>query len=384
MTTENNKENNVLLILRTPPPYGGGEIRGAWMRDYFACKKEFIILEIQSDRRNKTNQGSFTLWKIREFVIVCFRIVWVLLIMRPRLLFMSMGKSFLSFFRDSLLFWIAYLFCVPVVVDLAGSNFYFLEKGGFYEWYGKLVLSRIMCIRVLGKSISKRLCQYGVENTVVFDNGVSTGDSIHEHITTSESHFNILFAGTLSPKKGFEVLVDASAVLYKRIEHFRVHCLGQWINDDYMKAMRVRLLESDLCNHFIFHDLKLGKNKWDVFSQCHVLVLPSFDEGQPLVILEALSFGLVVIATSVGAVPDTIEDEKNGFLIARGDSKALADLLTRLSSNKRTREQIKVENMNLFLRRFTMNAFLKKYEFFLNACADKTLIPKGQILKTAK
>ena len=377
-------KKKILLILRTPPPYGGGELQHEALRDYFACKKDYIILESHSDRRDKTNQGAFALWKINEFVIIWFRIVCALLIMRPRLLFMALGKDFPTFVRDSLLVWIAYLFCVPVVIELPGSYFYFLEKGGFYEWYGKLVLSRIMCIRVLGESISKRLSQYGVNNTVVFDNGVSTGDSIHEHITTSESDLNILFVGTLSPQKGFDVLVDAITVLCKRIEHFRVHCLGQWISDDYMKTMHVRLLESDLCDHFIFHGLKFGKDKWNVYSQCHVLALPSFNEGQPLVILEALSFGLIVVATSVGAIPDTIENEKNGFLIPRGDSKTLADVLTSLSRNQGIRKQMKAENMNLFLRRFTMNAFLKKYESFLNACADKTLVPKGQIYRLSE
>jgi len=65
------------------------------------------------------------------------------------------------------------------------------------------------------------------------------------------------------------------------------------------------------------------------FDEAHALILPSHAEGFPNVVMEALANGLPVIATPVGAIPDSVRDGENGLIIPVGDARAIADAIRR-------------------------------------------------------
>lgn len=104
------EERRILLILKIPPPYGGGEICAAWLRDFVKDKEEFLIEEIRSFRRTRANQGTYSAWKLWEFLSMWFRLLILLIKQRPKIVYQSTAHGFISFFRDSILFWSAKLF----------------------------------------------------------------------------------------------------------------------------------------------------------------------------------------------------------------------------------------------------------------------------------
>jgi glycosyltransferase involved in cell wall biosynthesis len=76
-----------------------------------------------------------------------------------------------------------------------------------------------------------------------------------------------------------------------------------------------------------------GKAKDDAMAAAHCLVLPSYGEGLPMAILEAMGQGRPVIATRVGAIPELVRDGQEGFLIEPGDVPALVECLVRVASD---------------------------------------------------
>lgn len=70
----------------------------------------------------------------------------------------------------------------------------------------------------------------------------------------------------------------------------------------------------------------------DYMAASDIFVLPSLSEGMPLVVLEAMSMGLPVVSTRVGAVPDLIEDGRSGILVPPGDPDAIATAVERLGN----------------------------------------------------
>ena len=72
--------------------------------------------------------------------------------------------------------------------------------------------------------------------------------------------------------------------------------------------------------------------------EADIFVLPSYREGLPNALLEAMASGCAVVASSVGAIPDIIEDGKNGALITQGDNMQLASSIIKLGSSKKLRE----------------------------------------------
>ena len=85
-----------------------------------------------------------------------------------------------------------------------------------------------------------------------------------------------------------------------------------------------------------------GEKKDALFHSTDALVLPSFAEGQPISVLEAMAYRLPVIATLVGAIPDTVVDGQTGILVQPGDVKALAIAMERLLGDSRLRVRMGV------------------------------------------
>ena len=65
-----------------------------------------------------------------------------------------------------------------------------------------------------------------------------------------------------------------------------------------------------------------------------MLVLPSYNEGLPIAILEAISYGMPVVSTNVGDIASAVENDKNGYLIEPGDVESLANSLKKIFENK--------------------------------------------------
>jgi len=76
------------------------------------------------------------------------------------------------------------------------------------------------------------------------------------------------------------------------------------------------------------------------YATSTVLVLPSKEESLGVVLLEAMATGTPVVASSVGGIPDIVEDGLNGFLVSYGDSQSLASSLIKLLSDDRLRERM--------------------------------------------
>jgi glycosyltransferase involved in cell wall biosynthesis len=97
-----------------------------------------------------------------------------------------------------------------------------------------------------------------------------------------------------------------------------------------------------------------------------VFVLPSIKEGFPWTLLEAMTAGVPVIATKVGAVPEVIENNHNGLLIEPANSEELAKAIKNLLKNKDLREKIVKEAKKTVEEKFNLKEMVKKYENLLS------------------
>ena len=93
-----------------------------------------------------------------------------------------------------------------------------------------------------------------------------------------------------------------------------------------------------------------------------IFILPSYAEGLPIAILEAMAAKLPVISTSVGSIPEVIKEKINGYLIKPGDYKALANRIILLAKNKSLRMKIGNNNRNILKRpNVKIILFIKNY-----------------------
>ena len=333
-----------------------------------ADDERFVVLELSSPDKSKGNQGVPGTGKALCFLKDWVRFVALLRRCRPSLVFYPISKSFLALLRDSFFVWAARSRNIPVTGELAGEKFYFLEQGGVARWYGKLVLSRFRCIRVLGRWCADELKRYGLDNTMVSDNGVPAGPSTEYEAVPANGVTQFLYIGTYSARKGFDNLVEACRRLSETGPAFRIHTMGEWISPGFRRDTEAELEKCGLSDRFVFHGILEAPQKFDVFSKCQVLVVPSTSEGQPLVILEAFSMGIPVVATSVGGIPDIVTDGVNGLLVPSRNAEALAEAMARIADDVEMRRNMSTANRDLYRERFTQEQYLdSQVKWFLKS-----------------
>lgn len=139
-----------------------------------------------------------------------------------------------------------------------------------------------------------------------------------------------LFVGKLVEKKGAEVLLTASEILLKKGMKFNVVIAGGGI----MEEELIKLSDSlGLNNAVKFLGWVSNDSLPEIYSASDCLVVPSiFDskgetEGMPVVINEALSSGIPVIASRISGIPDVIKPGVNGWLVKSGDAYSLAEAM---------------------------------------------------------
>lgn len=105
-----------------------------------------------------------------------------------------------------------------------------------------------------------------------------------------------------------------------------------------------------------------GNEKLEVFRSCDFFLLPSYNEGFPIAIIEAMSAGLPIITTPVGGIPDVIKDEQSGFLINPGDYASMAQRILTLASNSSLRKRMGELNRSIVKEQFLKDAFIEKID----------------------
>lgn len=115
---------------------------------------------------------------------------------------------------------------------------------------------------------------------------------------------------------------------------------------------------------------KYGDDKEVFWRYADIFVFPTFyhNECFPLVILEAMMYGLPVISTDEGGIRDEVKDGKNGFVVKPQDATAIADAIGRLLDDKVMRERMGEEGRRIFKERFTMKCFENNIKRILIDC----------------
>ena len=133
-----------------------------------------------------------------------------------------------------------------------------------------------------------------------------------------------LFVGWLGEAKGLYVLVDALKSLKTKYS-FRCVIVGGGTIEPILREL---IQKSGIGGMVTMTGWKPHEEIKKYYEEAHVFVLPSFSEGFPNAILEAMSMGLPVLGTDVGAVPDAVIEGQNGFIVPPKDSDALAKAMS--------------------------------------------------------
>ncbi len=154
----------------------------------------------------------------------------------------------------------------------------------------------------------------------------------------ADAPLHLLFVGNVIPRKGLHTVLDALALARAPL---RLSVVGSTTADRrYAKALRRKVAQHGLEARVRFLGPVSDADKAHLYGTCDLLALPSF-EGFGIVYLEAMAFGMPVLAATAGAAHEIVTDGVDGFLVPFGDAAALAARLEQLNSDRVLLQQMR-------------------------------------------
>lgn len=250
-----------------------------------------------------------------------------------------------SFWRKYFLYRISSFFSVPFVLHLHGSEFrdYVNKSSKFRLAKIKYLFQNASAVMVLSLGWKNYVdSQFGCDATVIENYVDVTAENPSRHADRED----IVFVGAFIKRKGIlELIVSfASSKL-----DCKLHLCG---DGPLMVAARQLVKDLNIEAQVVFHGWVGFEQKISVFKGCRLFVLPSYNEGLPLTIIEALACSCAVLSTNVGAIPEVIKHGINGFIFDAGDFKQLSMLMTNTYNDTSLLDQISSSGLNEYNKRF--------------------------------
>jgi glycosyltransferase involved in cell wall biosynthesis len=296
--------------------------------------------------------------------ILLSKVYYEILKYNPVKLFTGLPKEFPSFFRTSMIIIFARLFKTKVYGELAGTSFPFIENKSFLlNRFSLYIFKNIYSIRFLANNIKNNYSYLKCSEKIVFDNGIylPADYSVSDETIFSEK-IKMVYVGSLEYHKGILTIINSLRLCRDNDIKFEFNFLGEWTNEKDKMQIENLINDYGLSKNIRFFGLKTGREKWEVFSSNAVLVHPTYWDGQPITILEAMGLGLAVISTRIGAIPETVKNEFNGLILDENTPYNLFYAIKRFYFDRDFVRQISENNKNTFKDRFTVEKYLNNFQ----------------------
>lgn len=283
--------------------------------------------------------------------------------------------SFRIFFLSDVKTWIIYLdngLILPIIISKFLRKKIIILLGGSQEREASLKgnkldklsyylakINRILCDKIIIYSprliIDWKLESHRKKILIAHEHNLDFSLFNNNVPLYSRPHY-IGFIGRLSEEKGIKNFVKALPIIIKSNNiHVLIGGNGLLIDELKTTLQEAEISESVDMLGWINHD-ELPKN----LCSLRLLVIPSFTEGLPNIMLEAMACGTPVLATPVGAIPDIIRDEKTGFIMENNSPSSIAKNVKRALSFSGL-ETVANNGRNFVLENYSYEKTLKKW-----------------------
>lgn len=380
-----------IILLPLPPPYAGPEvIASGIIQEYERMEVSNYIVINSTIRSINQEKGKFNISGLIKFLRIYCKFVRALV--NTESLFLYICSSRVGFMRDSIYILTASLLNMRIVAQYHGGNFdgFYKSQPGWYKTYIRFVLRRISKLLVLGNSLKSMFDDLlPNERISVLMNGINPLEFPVKK-TREVDPFTILYVGHLTFPKGFYDLVEAYKLLNsefgKDISFIfageRIGCepaLSKFLNTKwacyFLDNIRdiTKTIEDFIDNAEYYNARYLGIvdpiERLIALHQADLFILPSYTEGLSMSCIEAMSTGLPIITTPVGAMPEIVINNRGGLIIDIGNYKMLASSIRELFIDRK-----KVFKMGQFNRKFVeSNLTIQSVAIHLNQIIQQVI-----------
>ncbi len=179
----------------------------------------------------------------------------------------------------------------------------------------------------ISTALIERARVLGFPRVTLIPNGIPLHELQAACARAHKMHGRVLYVGRLEPMKGVDTLLDAFALVARRIPHATLHIVGDGSERAHLEAMCRSL---GLHDRVRFQGYLSGWRLYHEYAEAEVFAGLSRSEALGNVFLEAQAAGCAVIATRVGGIPDIVHEEVTGMLLQPDDPQAAGMLISQL------------------------------------------------------
>lgn len=338
----------------------------------------YHVLDAGEGTSKKAN-GVFTIKRVFYVFLLILKFVWYL--PRYKVIYMTMGDSKLGFMRDFFIINLSFLFKRRIVLHLHGGGYkdFYLNSSPWLQAIIRTTLTRANTIIVLGEMLRDQFSflECDKKNKIkVVANGLPYQLSVPRPVKTLPNQKDVIrlvYLSNMIGSKGYLKLIEACRILKGRGDiNFTCEFAGEFVNThgegdnldvDNAYDYFVQLIKTYKLDNIIkYHGVVTGKEKHELLSKGHIFILPTeySGEGQPISIIEALSYAMPVISTKYRGIPEQIEDGINGVLLEENQPIKLANAIESLLKTPAEYEKMSANALNTFNNKFTRDKYINR------------------------
>jgi len=366
----------LLIVGPTPPPYHGVAMAIRTLLDS-TLSESFEVRHLElADRRGIGHVNKPDLHDVLLFCRQWFRLLWLLIRRRPTIMYFVLSQSTVGVLRDSLFVWQARLFGAKVVAHLHGAAFHdwYMSRGFPMRWYTKLVMRTVARVIVLGESLRDQFQELVAPDRIsVVPNGISDSGVRSIVRPRKQKRWQVLYLNTLNKMKGALVLLEAIALVSQKRADVEFVFAGPWSHEEHRKEAEAYITQHRIGSSITFTGQVSGAQKWALLRAADLFVFPGIQqEGQPLVVLEAMAAGLPILFTNRGCLRETLSDGESGIEVPTGDAATLADRIQWLLSRPDEMKRLGANARIRYEREYTSERHLDRMRVVIEGVVTPT------------
>ena len=173
------------------------------------------------------------------------------------------------------------------------------------------------------------------------------------YIFKKEERLNIIFIGRLDKDKGLEEIVHSLRDITSKVD-FHFFIAGAGPDQDWFLNKCTKLIG----DYFTYLGVLNNLQKKTFYQSADIFVLPSYFEGLPNALLEAMAYGVVPIVTSVGSMPEVVIDNENGFFVPLKDHKSISERIETLDKDRDLLYNISKSSYSTILKKYSIQNYV--------------------------
>lgn len=349
----------IVFIMHMPPPIHGASMVGQAIHDSKCINGFFDALFFNlSSSESIDDIGKIRFGKICCYIKLLWGVYKVIRKYHPHLVYVTPNTAGLSFYKDFLLVQMLKRMKCNVIVHFHNKGVLSRQNRIIDNWLYEKFFKDIKVI-LLAKSLYNDIKKY-VKTTSIYicPNGIKD-ESLGLIPKRNSPVTRILFLSNMLKEKGVLDLLDACKLLHEKGILFECTFVGAESVDINAVVFDRMVADRGLSTSVQYIGKKYGDEKRACYMNSDLFVFPTFyhNECFPIVLLEAMSFGLPCISTNEGAISEIIDDGVTGFVVDKNDVHQLADKIELLIKNPTLLRDMGMAGKVKFQEKYSLEKF---------------------------